>query len=109
MTEIDWGVIQQVVVPIVVAALAAWAGKAAHKAQKGSRENAIIDQLQEQLNRADQRSDKQDERMLRIEEKLNAVIRVSRVRLDYIYRLRHHIDTGQPPPAPEWPPGVHDQ
>ncbi|ALD63989.1 hypothetical protein AFL94_08720 [Arthrobacter sp. LS16] len=108
MIDINWGVVGQVFVPIVVAALAAWATRAAHRTQKGSRENALIDQLQEQLLQADKRADKQDERMEKIEAKLEKVGRTSRVRLDYIYRLRHHIDTGQPPPAPEWPAGIHD-
>lgn len=108
MTSINWGVIAQVVVPIVVAALAAWATRAAHRTQKGSRENALIDQLQEQLDKAEARSDKQDERLDKMEAKLNAVMRTSRTRLDYIYRLRHHIDTQQPPPAPDWPDGIHD-
>lgn len=108
MTEINWGAAAQVFVPIVVAALAAWATRAAHRTQKGSRENVLIDQLQEQLIQADKRADKQDERMEKIETKLNTVMRTSRVRLDYIYRLRHHIDTGQPPPSPDWPAGIHD-
>lgn len=108
MTDFNWGVVAQVFVPIVVGALAAWATRAASRAQKGSRENALIDQLQEQLIQADKRADKQDERLDKMEAKLNQVLRVSRVRLDYIYRLRHHIDTGQPPPAPEWPAGIHD-
>lgn len=79
-----------------------------NRAQKGSRENALIDQLQEQLQSADTRSDKQDERMTRIEARLNLVEKVSRIRLEYIYELRRHIANGEPPPAPDWPPGIHD-
>lgn len=105
---INWGVVASVVVPIVVAGLGTLAAVAAKRTQKGSRENALIDQLQEQLDKADKRSDKQDERMLRIENKLTILERVSRIRLEYIYALRRHIDAGNPPPAPDWPVGAND-
>lgn len=105
---INWGVVATVVVPIVVAGLSVLAGIASKRTQKGSRENAIIDQLQEQMRLDGERSDKQDARMARIEAKVSLLERVSRVRLEYIYLLRRHIDAGQPPPAPEWPDGAND-
>lgn len=90
-----------------------------NRAQKGSRENRIIDQLQENLDRTERlrkedreaastRSDKQDARMAKIETRLYVVEKVSRIRLEYIYELRRHIANGEPPPAPDWPPGIHD-
>jgi len=104
----NWAVFASIVVPIAVAGLGALGLWVSHRTQKGSRENILIDQLQEQLDRADDRSDKQDARMGQIEARLQAVERISRGRLEYIYVLRRHISNGEPPPAPEWPPGIND-
>lgn len=103
-----WGALAPYIVSVTVAAIGVLGVWISNRAQKGTRENALIDQLQEQLTAADKRSDKQDERMEKIEGKITVLQRVSRIRLEYIYLLRRHIDAGSPPPAPEWPPGIED-
>jgi predicted nuclease with TOPRIM domain len=116
---INWGIFGSIGVPIIVAALGTWGYIASHKTQKGTRENALIDQMQEMVQserdaRKEEReaesarSDKQDARMEKIEAKVSVLERVSRIRLEYIYVLRRHIDERRDPPAPEWPPGIHD-
>lgn len=115
----NWSALLTVLVPIVVAAITGTFLVLSQRAQKGEREDKFIGRLQDQLRAqrdearqqkadADTRSDKQDERMAVIEGNVKILQRVSRVRLDYIYLLRRHIDDGAPPPAPEWPPGIHD-
>ena len=105
---INWTVVAQVLVPIVVAGLGTWGYAISKKAQKGTRENAIIDQLQEQVDKADERSDKQDARMARIEKELDRFKVRERIRDDYIVTLRRHIEIGAPPPPPPWPAGLND-
>lgn len=120
---INWGVVASVVVPVVVAALGTWAAIASKRTQKGTRENAIIDQMQEMIKAerddrkeaegimrgdiAQLKTDLELERQARRDDRsaYNASIRV---RDGYISHLRHHIDSGKPPPAPEWPPGFND-
>lgn len=105
---INWTVVAQVAVPVIVAIVGVWGVKAGSKAQKGSRENLIIDQLQEQVDKASARSDKQDERMGRIEKELDRFKMRERIRDEYINRLRAHILAGNPPPPPDWPQGLYD-
>lgn len=86
----DW------VVPIVGSALALFGVLKTVGVQKGTRENKIIDQLQEQM-----QSMRDDIANLKTEQDKSK--KRERARDDYISRLRYHIDSGHPPPAPEWP------
>lgn len=75
-----------------------------------ARENSLIDQLQEELNRyrsaADERATAQDKRMERIELE-NAQLRGERESYRaYAHKLRGHIYSELGPPPPEWPDGV---
>ncbi|MCT2085030.1 hypothetical protein M3D75_02770 [Microbacterium enclense] len=58
----------------------------------GARENALIDQLQEQV--------------ASVSARLDASLRRERIRDDYIHTLRDHIDQGKKPPSPPWPDGL---
>lgn len=77
------------VVPIVVAFIAATVGWGSSRVQKGTRENKLIDQLQEQLNN--------------VEERLKNFEQRDRVYLPHIMRLNLHIEKGIGPPAPPLP------
>lgn len=105
---INWTVVAQVLVPIVTGVLGVWGYHISKKAQKGDRENKIIDQLQETLDASNTRSDKQDERMSRIEKELDRFKMRERIRDEYINKLRAHINAGSPPPPPEWPEGLYE-
>ncbi|MBN9210706.1 MAG: hypothetical protein BGO45_10555 [Microbacterium sp. 71-36] len=65
----------------------------------GARENALIDQLQEQVKDALARAEK-------VEARLDASLKRERIRDDYIHTLRDHIDQGKKPPSPPWPEGL---
>ena len=79
---------------------------------KGRPENALIDQLQEQItaDRADNKQTtddmKADIKELKAEQK--AAKKREQIRDDYIRELRRHIEEGNPPPPPPWPPGLYD-
>lgn len=105
---INWGVVASWAVPIIVAALGTLGYWLSHRAQKGDPEHRLIDQLQEQLDAASARSDKQDARMGRIEGELDRFKKRERIRDEYIATLRRHIENGDPPPAPPWPEGLND-
>jgi hypothetical protein len=78
---------------VVVALIAAIAGVVvAILNRRGNRENALIDQLQEQLGSVEKRVDES--------------LRRERIRDDYIHELRDHIDQRKPPPPPPWPEGL---
>lgn len=78
---------------VVVALIAAVAGVVvAILNRRGTRENALIDQLQEQL--------------ASVETRVNASLHRERIRDDYIHELRDHIDQRKPPPPPPWPEGL---
>jgi chaperonin cofactor prefoldin len=68
---------------------------------KGKPENALIDQLQEELSRLGTRIDT-------LESEQNKAKKRERIRDDYINKLRRHIEAGFPPPPPEWPEGLYD-
>lgn len=77
------------------------------EAAHASRENALIDQLQEELitSRAEQaaRMLAQEERMTALEDRNGMLVdRNDRYR-DLLHRHRAHIWDGRPPPPPEWP------
>ena len=68
---------------------------------KGRPENALIDQLQEEMT-----SMRGDIAALKTEQ--NKARRREMIRDNYINRLRDHINAGNPPPPPEWPEGLYD-
>ncbi|MEV7472221.1 hypothetical protein AB0N33_00725 [Pseudarthrobacter oxydans] len=68
---------------------------------KGRPENALIDQLQEEM--LTMRKDIAD---LKTEQQKSK--RREMIRDNYINRLREHINAGNPPPPPEWPEGLYD-
>ncbi|ALJ22034.1 hypothetical protein [Microbacterium sp. No. 7] len=77
------------------------------EAQATSRENHLIDQLQEELSssRTEQaaRMLAQEERMTGLEERNGILVdRTDRYR-DLLHKHRSHIWDGKPPPPPEWP------
>lgn len=86
----DW------VVPIIGSALALFGVLKTVGVQKGTRENKLIDQLQEDMVRMRTEIDS-------LKEGQDASKKRERVRDGYISQLRYHIDAGHPPPAPEWP------
>ena len=95
---IDWALIG----PLVVGLIAAVAGWVTTRIQhRGKPENALIDQLQEEL--LSMRKDITD---LKLEQQQSR--RRERIRDDYINQLRQHIADQKPPPAPEWPKGLYD-
>jgi uncharacterized protein HemX len=98
---------------VVVALVAAAGGWLSMKVQhKGKPENALIDQLQEEIAsiRAEKPRElaetKKDIADLRVEQAKSK--KRERIRDDYINKLRRHIEDGNPPPAPEWPEGLYD-
>jgi hypothetical protein len=68
---------------------------------KGKPENALIDQLQEELAR-------HAARITGLETEQNKAKRREMIRDNYINKLREHINLGNPPPPPEWPEGLYD-
>lgn len=109
MIPIDWAQVGPYVVPILSLAGAWLTVKIQHK---GKPENALIDQLQEQIlsdraaNKDTTDGMKADISELREEQK--KAKRRERIRDDYINKLRDHINAGNPPPPPAWPDGLYD-
>lgn len=106
---IDWAVVS----PIIVGLITGIAGYLAIQVQhKGRPENALIDQLQEEV--ASLRSGRDAELAVMkkditdLKDEQNKSKRRERIRDDYINKLRHHIEEGKPPPAPEWPAGLYE-
>jgi hypothetical protein len=95
---VDWQAIGPYVVAVITGGVAWATAKIQHK---GKPENALIDQLQEEMGTmrkdiADLKSEQQKSR------------KRERIRDDYINKLRRHIEAGMPPPPPEWPEGLYD-
>ena len=106
---VDWAIIS----PLVVGMIAAGTGWLTAKIQhKGRPENALIDQLQEEV--ASIRTEKAAEVALMkkdiadLKDEQRASKKRERIRDDYINKLRRHIEAGMPPPPPEWPEGLYD-
>ena len=94
----DWAFIG----PIIVGAIALIGTLLANMIQhRGKPENALIDQLQEEMGAM--RKDISDLKTEQIRSR-----RREQIRDDYINKLRRHIEDGNPPPAPEWPAGLYD-
>ena len=79
---------------------------------KGKPENALIDQLQEQIKTdRDASQSERDEMKADIKElktEQRAAKKREQIRDTYILQLREHINQGNPPPPPEWPEGLYD-
>lgn len=106
---IDWTIVASFSVP-VLALCGTWLTvKIQHR---GKPENALIDQLQEQIKddrearEAETAAMKKDIADLKAEQ--SKAKRRERIRDNYINRLRDHINQGNPPPPPEWPDGLYD-
>lgn len=98
MGDFNWAVAS----PWIVAAIAgAGAWLAAKIQHKGRPENALIDQLQEEM--ASMRGD-----IAELKAEQSKAKRRERIRDDYINKLREHINLGNPPPPPAWPEGLYD-
>jgi len=95
---IDWPAVGPYVVAVITGCVAWMTTKIQHK---GKPENALIDQLQEELSRLGTRIDT-------LESEQNKAKKRERIRDDYINKLRRHIEAGFPPPPPEWPEGLYD-
>ena len=95
---VDWQAIGPYIVAVITGGVAWATAKIQHK---GKPENALIDQLQEELSRLGTRIDT-------LESEQNKAKKRERIRDDYINKLRRHIEAGMPPPPPEWPEGLYD-
>lgn len=111
---INWTVVAQVLVPIVTGVLGVWGYHISKKAQKGDRENKIIDQLQETLEERDKfwkgqldavrdTAERAEAKAASADNRASRVETENRLITEYAYQLRRHIDTEQGPPAPPWP------
>jgi hypothetical protein len=99
MIAVNWEIIGPYVILPAASLLAAWlVAKIQHK---GRPENALIDQLQEELTR-------HATRITGLETEQNKAKKRERIRDDYINKLRDHINAGNPPPPPAWPDGLYD-
>jgi len=87
----DWGIVGTVSVAVIGGCVTWLVAKIQHK---GKPENALIDQLQEQLNKVDVRLAKFEAR--------------DRVYIPHIIRLNMHIEQGLGPPAPKIPKVIQD-
>ena len=105
----DWAIVGSVAVAVVGLCGAILTARIQHK---GRPENAIIDQLQEQIK--DDREAKEKEMavmradILDLKTEQQKSKRREMIRDNYINRLREHINLGNPPPPPEWPEGLYD-
>jgi hypothetical protein len=95
---IDWAIVSPIVIAILGMAGMWLTAKVQHK---GRPENALIDQLQEQM--ASMRGDINDLKTEQSKAKRRELIRDN-----YINKLREHINLGNPPPPPEWPEGLYE-
>lgn len=106
---IEWSTVGPYIVAVITGGVAWLTAKIQHK---GKPENALIDQLQEQIKddrearELETAAMKADIAELRAEQ--NKAKRRERIRDDYINRLREHINLGNPPPPPAWPDGLYD-
>lgn len=106
--EFEWGLI----VPVVVAAIGALGLWISKRVQGGTRENTLIDQLQEQIEsmKAEHAADKEARRLERIEDRrrMSKIEQRDRVYIPHILKLNWHIEQGLGPPAPPVPNPVQE-
>lgn len=96
---IDWQLIGPGAVMGVLALLTAWI--TTRLQHKGKPENALIDQMQENMAAQDRKIDRLEKRQCQFEAR-------DRVYIPHIIRLNMHIDQGLGPPAPRIPKVVQD-
>jgi hypothetical protein len=96
---VDWAQIGPGAIVAVIGFGGAWVTSKIQN--KGRPENALIDQLQEELSRHAGRIDG-------LETEQKKAKRREMIRDNYINKLREHINAGNPPPPPEWPEGLYD-
>ena len=94
----DWAVVGSVAVAVVGVCGTWLAQRIQHK---GRPENALIDQLQEEVARHAGRIDGLESEQRKSKKR-------EMIRDNYINKLRRHIEDGNPPPPPEWPDGLYD-
>jgi hypothetical protein len=88
------------VIPVITALIGGGAAYLVARLNKrGTAENALIDQLQEERVNDAKRIDV-------VETRLNASLQRERIRDNYIHQLRDHIVQEKPPPPPDWPDGL---
>lgn len=98
MPVIDWTVVAAITAP-VLALCGTWlANKIQHK---GKPENALIDQMQENMA-------SQDAKIARLELRQSQFEARDRVYIPHIIRLNMHIEQGLGPPAPKIPRVIQD-
>ena len=96
---IEWST---VLPTIVVASIAAGGGWLTTKIQhRGKPENALIDQMQENIAAQDKKIDRLEKRQVKFEAR-------DRVYIPHIIRLNMHIDQELGPPAPKIPKVIAD-
>jgi seryl-tRNA synthetase len=99
--------------PYITALIAAGMTWLSTKIQhRGKPENALIDQLQEQIS-ADRAANKETTDAMKqdikdLKEEQKKAKKREQVRDNYIIQLREHINAGNPPPPPAWPEGLYD-
>ena len=98
MGDFNWAIASPWIVGVIGLAGMWLTAKIQHK---GRPENALIDQLQEEMT-----SMRGDIAALKTEQ--NKARRREMIRDNYINRLRDHINAGNPPPPPEWPEGLYE-
>ena len=106
---IDWPAAGPYIVAVITGGVAWITAKIQHK---GKPENALIDQLQEQIK--DDREAKEKEMasmrsdIAELKAEQGKAKRREMIRDNYINKLREHINLGNPPPPPEWPEGLYE-
>lgn len=107
---IDWATILPTAVVAVIGAAGGWLTMTIQ--HKGKPENALIDQLQEQIqsNRiaTKETTDAMKADIVELKAEQAKARRREMIRDNYINKLRDHINAGNPPPPPEWPEGLYD-
>lgn len=111
-TSIPIHIEQGLVATVVAALIAGFVGWKGHQLQKGTRENKLIDQLQEELEavRKSQREDKEARAKERHEDqkRMSRIEQRDMVYIPHILRLNMHIDRELGPPAPPIPTVIQE-
>lgn len=95
------------ILPVLTAVIAVWGTAFSVRHQKGTRENRLIDQLQEEL--AEVRKELKSSNTDRIKERAEDQARMARLEardriyIPHILKLNYHIEQNLGPPAPDIP------
>jgi len=106
----EWAQITPAVVVAVIGFGGAWVTSKIQN--KGRPENALIDQLQEQI-KDDREAKEREMTVMRtdiaeLKDEQRKSKKREHIRDNYILQLREHINLGNPPPPPAWPEGLYD-